>query len=281
MRLWTLTFALLAVLVLGEGALRHSQRQARATESRLRLFAPVPADQIAQIDIRAANRQWRYVLRDSTWRFPAYHQAFALDRRIEHLGTADAMIIRVRRRLLEAARALRDHGTVPPGVDDPNVYMEADPPDDHLIQAIRHLAERPLDKVKGWGAKSAENLYQAIEDKRKIPLSRLLFALGIRHVGESASALIANHYGTWEALGTWASKLPVPFARERIHPVEFDHGDTRNLLAGMLSNCEFALHELETHQRDALEALEDALGAAQQARHVLDVVETTFREHAA
>jgi len=37
--------------------------------------------------------------------------------------------------------------------------------------------------------------------------------------------------GTWEALGTWASKLPVPFSRERIHPVEFDHGDTRNLLA--------------------------------------------------
>ncbi|MGB2201043.1 MAG: NAD-dependent DNA ligase LigA [Pseudooceanicola atlanticus] len=73
---------------------------------------------------------------------------------------------------------------------------------DHLIQAIRHLAERPLDKVKGWGAKSAENLYQAIEEKRKIPLSRVLFALGIRHVGESASALIANHYGTWEALET-------------------------------------------------------------------------------
>jgi len=37
--------------------------------------------------------------------------------------------------------------------------------------------------------------------------------------------------GTWEALGEWGSKLPVPFSRERIHPVEFDHGDTRNLLA--------------------------------------------------
>lgn len=49
--------------------------------------------------------------------------------------------------------------------------------------------------------------------------------------------------------------------------------DTRNLLAGMLSNCEFALHQLETHQQDALEALEDALSAAQQARHVLDIVE--------
>jgi phthalate 4,5-dioxygenase len=45
-----------------------------------------------------------------------------VDRTIEHLGTSDAMIIRTRRRLINAAIALRDHGTVPPGVDDPEVY---------------------------------------------------------------------------------------------------------------------------------------------------------------
>src|SRR5262249_9768415 len=44
------------------------------------------------------------------------------DRTQEHLGTSDAMIIRTRRRLIEAARALRDHGTVPPGAVDPAVY---------------------------------------------------------------------------------------------------------------------------------------------------------------
>jgi glycosyltransferase involved in cell wall biosynthesis len=37
--------------------------------------------------------------------------------------------------------------------------------------------------------------------------------------------------GTWEFLGEWAERLPVPLERERIHQVEFDHGDTRNLLA--------------------------------------------------
>ena len=84
-RLLVALAALLTLLVLGEGALRHNQRQARATEGRLRLLAPVPDDQIAQIEIRAGTRHWRYVLRDSTWHFPAYHQAFALDRRIEHL----------------------------------------------------------------------------------------------------------------------------------------------------------------------------------------------------
>jgi hypothetical protein len=44
------------------------------------------------------------------------------DRTREHLGTSDAMVIRTRRRLIDAARALRDGGTVPPGVDDPTVY---------------------------------------------------------------------------------------------------------------------------------------------------------------
>jgi nitrite reductase/ring-hydroxylating ferredoxin subunit len=45
-----------------------------------------------------------------------------MNRPAEHLGTADMAIIRVRRRLLEATKALRDHGTVPPGVGDPSVY---------------------------------------------------------------------------------------------------------------------------------------------------------------
>ena len=43
-------------------------------------------------------------------------------RHIEHLGTADAMIIQVRKRLINAAKALRDHGTTPPGVDEPASY---------------------------------------------------------------------------------------------------------------------------------------------------------------
>ena len=52
----------------------------------------------------------------------------------------------------------------------------------------------------GWGEKSAEKLLQAIDSKRIISLGRFLFALGIRHVGEAASNLLAEHYGTWAAL---------------------------------------------------------------------------------
>ena len=44
------------------------------------------------------------------------------DRTREHLATTDAMITRTRRKLIGAAKALRDHGTVPPGVDNPQLY---------------------------------------------------------------------------------------------------------------------------------------------------------------
>jgi len=42
-------------------------------------------------------------------------------------------------------------------------------------------------------------VFQAIEEKRQIPFGKALFALGIRHVGEAASNLIAQHYGAWDA----------------------------------------------------------------------------------
>ena len=45
-----------------------------------------------------------------------------IDRTEEHLGSSDAMVIRTRRRALNAAKALRDGGVIPPGVDDPTVY---------------------------------------------------------------------------------------------------------------------------------------------------------------
>jgi phthalate 4,5-dioxygenase oxygenase subunit len=44
-------------------------------------------------------------------------QGAIVDRTQERLGTSDTAIIQVRRRLMQAARALRDHGTDPPGLE--------------------------------------------------------------------------------------------------------------------------------------------------------------------
>jgi DNA ligase (NAD+) len=61
---------------------------------------------------------------------------------------------------------------------------------------------RQLKNREGWGAKSATKLFEAIDEKRKIPLNRVIFALGIRHVGEAAATLFARHFGTWDAFAS-------------------------------------------------------------------------------
>jgi DNA ligase (NAD+) len=48
---------------------------------------------------------------------------------------------------------------------------------------------------EGWGALSARNLVRAIEARRRIPLDRFIYALGIRRIGERNARLLARHYG--------------------------------------------------------------------------------------
>ncbi len=84
-------------------------------------------------------------------------------------------------------------------------YRDADltvkTPADIFTLAARD-ASNPLKKMKnrdGFGDKSVANLFAAIEERRRIPLDRLIFALGIRHVGEVAAGLLARHYHDWPA----------------------------------------------------------------------------------
>jgi DNA ligase (NAD+) len=74
-------------------------------------------------------------------------------------------------------------------------------PADIFTLAARDTAN-PLQKLKnreGFGDVSASKLFAAIEVRRTIPLDRLIFSFGIRHVGEVAAGLLARHYSTWEA----------------------------------------------------------------------------------
>jgi len=71
-----------------------------------------------------------------------------VDRTHEHLGASDAMIIRTRRRVINAAKALRDDGKLPPGVDDPTVYRYRSggailPRDVSWLDATKELRQVP------------------------------------------------------------------------------------------------------------------------------------------
>ena len=57
---------------------------------------------------------------------------------------------------------------------------------------LTKLKERP-----GFGKKSATNLFDAIKKKKTIELSRFIFSLGIRNVGENVAKLLARHFLTW------------------------------------------------------------------------------------
>ncbi len=58
----------------------------------------------------------------------------------------------------------------------------------------------PLAEQLGWGERSARNLFDGIDARREIALERLIFSLGLRHVGEVAASDLARHYGSWSAL---------------------------------------------------------------------------------
>jgi len=56
------------------------------------------------------------------------------------------------------------------------------------------LKKGDLLQLEGFAEKAADNLLQAIEQKKTIKLSRLIFALGIHHVGEETAVLLAKHF---------------------------------------------------------------------------------------
>jgi DNA ligase (NAD+) len=63
------------------------------------------------------------------------------------------------------------------------------------VADIYHLEPEQLVPLEGFGEKSAENLIRAIERSKEQPFSRVLYALGIRHVGAVTAELIAGRFG--------------------------------------------------------------------------------------
>ena len=65
---------------------------------------------------------------------------------------------------------------------------------------LYQLGKEDLLGLERMGDKSAENVLRSIERSKQRPLPRLIFALGIRHVGDQAAALLADHFGSLDAL---------------------------------------------------------------------------------
>ncbi|MBR7099207.1 MAG: NAD-dependent DNA ligase LigA [Clostridia bacterium] len=73
---------------------------------------------------------------------------------------------------------------------------------DHLIEDaadLYSLRAEEISEMERMGEKSAANLIEAIERSKSAGLERLIYALGIRNVGEVAAAALAQHFGSLEA----------------------------------------------------------------------------------
>ena len=74
------------------------------------------------------------------------------------------------------------------------------PADIFTLRARDGQGRPPLSEWEGFGETSARNLFDAIDARRTIALNRFLYALGIRHVGETNARRLARHFGDWEHL---------------------------------------------------------------------------------
>ena len=70
----------------------------------------------------------------------------------------------------------------------------------HDVADIYGLTKEELVDLEGFGEKSADNLIKAIETSKSVGLARVLFALGIRFVGAKAGRVLAECFGSIEAI---------------------------------------------------------------------------------
>jgi len=84
-----------------------------------------------------------------------------------------------------------------------------------------------LEEVEGFGEVSVRNLFGAIAARREIALERFIYALGIRHVGETTAVALARGYGSWRAFHDACLKLAKDDAETRVEMDALDQiGET-------------------------------------------------------
>ncbi|MPZ58690.1 MAG: NAD-dependent DNA ligase LigA [Rhizobiales bacterium] len=109
-------------------------------------------------------------------------------------------------------------------------------------------AKLKLEEIEGYGETSVRNLFGAIRARREISLERFIYALGIRHVGETTARSLARGYVTWQAFHDACIKLADgdEETREEMDVLDQIGGTVIDALAGYFR---------ETHNRGIVERL--------------------------
>ncbi|MFZ5650434.1 MAG: NAD-dependent DNA ligase LigA [Bacillota bacterium] len=125
---------------------------------------------------------------------------------------------------------------------------------------LYRLKKEDLVPLERMGEKSAQNLIDAIEKSRQNPLHRLIFALGIRHVGERAARILARRFGSMERIKTAGPEelVSIPEIGPRIAGslAEYFAGPENICLLEKLAGLGLNMKSEETVHRESPGALE-------------------------
>jgi DNA ligase (NAD+) len=121
-----------------------------------------------------------------------------------------------------------------------------------------------LEEIEGYGETSVRNLFGAIRARHEISLERFIYALGIRHVGETTATALARGYGSWQAFHDACLKLVSGDgeAREEMDALDqigdtvidslaryFGEAHNRGMVERLTSKV--TIHDAERPQRDS------------------------------
>jgi DNA ligase (NAD+) len=115
-----------------------------------------------------------------------------------------------------------------------------------------------LRNKSGWGDKSVDNLFFAINQKRTISLEKFIYAIGIRHVGESIAKLIAGHFRHYDNFFSFMLKYSKYSNEELINNNSEEMRDYQDFIAidGIGQKMAFAIFDYFRDQR-SLKMLQD------------------------
>lgn len=133
--------------------------------------------------------------------------------------------------------------------EDPSLWI-------HTVADIFTLEERQkhslkkLEHMSGWGEVAVKNLYESINERREIVLSRFLYALGIHHIGIQKAKLLAQYFGTYDHFSATALQLLDKDQKDQAEEIFFK-------IESIGKNLTESLEEFygEEHNREILQQL--------------------------
>ncbi|MBL8575865.1 MAG: NAD-dependent DNA ligase LigA [Mesorhizobium sp.] len=124
---------------------------------------------------------------------------------------------------------------------------------DELPATLEGSLEK-LEKIEGFGAVSVKKLFDAIDARREVSLSRFLFALGIRHIGETNAKRLARHFHSFDTLRKAAEAANIPEGKGDSGNAEWQEIVGVNGIGGIVAEALVDFFA-EQHNREAVDAL--------------------------